>query len=48
MLTEPPSAKLPFRNGRSGASVQHFVPSLLGYEYEDLTNPCEGKGHVLA
>ena len=25
MLTEPPPTRLPFRNGPSGASVQHFV-----------------------
>jgi hypothetical protein len=25
MLTEPPPTKLPFRNGPTGASVQHFV-----------------------
>jgi hypothetical protein len=28
MLTEPPPTKLPFRNGPSGASVQHFVRSV--------------------
>lgn len=29
MLTEPPPTRLPFRNGPSGASVQHFVRPYL-------------------
>ena len=31
MLTEPPPTRLPFRNGPSGASVQHFVRVKIEY-----------------
>ena len=29
MSTEPPSTRIPFRNGPTGASVHHFVMAIL-------------------
>ena len=37
MLTEPPPTRLPFRNGPTGASVQHLFSSILGFDRYAVT-----------
>ena len=41
MLTEPPPTRLPFRNGPSGASVQHFGTPVMGISLWGSSPLCE-------
>jgi hypothetical protein len=45
MLTEPPPTRLPFRNGPSGASVQHFVRRFIGASSTSTTAVRFGKSN---